>query len=182
MATMVTAIRYNETLNRHECSEHGTDTVTDRRCWRCEGVQPGCAHPMGGAVLRRTGLGDARWQPQACAACLAAREDQARAARRVTEQAAHEREAQRLAALRSGEVAMVARYNGRCAQCDGALHVGDQIAYNRQTRTARHLLNCRTERAAFTCRYCGERTVNSQATFGGALCPMSPDGEQPHRA
>lgn len=180
------------------CTAHGATVQFSNRagshCWVCDNAQPACPHP--GATFKLVGYAFNRehsWKSFPCPACQA-EQNAAAAAERVArelaaaEQAAAER-ATRIAReeeiarqLRRGEVAMAARYAGRCAECDSRIQVGQQIAYNRTSRTARHLMGCRPERNTFVCRYCGEAVIGGQSSFGGYLCPMSEEGEQPHRA
>lgn len=69
-----------------------------------------------------------------------------------------------------------ARYAGTCVTCGQRFATGTQIAY--AAGEAQHLGCVGQASGERTCRYCGERESSG---FGGVLCPMSRDGEQPHR-
>lgn len=197
---MTTTIRFDPTTNQQTCTTHGAASVArsgvDAYCWQCDGRRPGCEHAGATATVIGIGtrtFGQHRWTMHPCPDCQAERDavrrerDQAAAlAQAEREQAARfarqEREAEIAKQLHPGEVALIARYAGRCLDCDAPIAVGTRIAHNREQHTTRHLLGCRPERNTFNCRYCGEPVIGGQSSFGGYLCPMSDGGEQPHRA
>lgn len=111
----------------------------------------------------------------------AEREERAREAAEAAEAARRQREELIAARLRPGERAIVARFSSRCSICEQRIREGSRIAHNPQQRTARHLPECPPRSETFCCRWCGTTGIAGSFALGGYLCPMSPDGEQPHR-
>lgn len=192
-----TTISYDATTQTQTCAIHGSSPVARCRagafCWQCDGKAPGCEHLGARAEVTSLLNGSHSWRMHPCPTCQAAQDDarrereaaaalakaEAEQARRATIEA---REAEIARQLRRGEVALVAQYRSRCAECDAPIRPGTRIAHNRSMRATRHLLGCRPETNTFNCRYCGEPVIGGQSSFGGWLCPMSDGGEQPHRA
>lgn len=125
-----------------------------------------------------TGSSGRQWAGcwMSCSDCSIERREAREKARAEREAAAAEAEARRRASLQPTERRIYARYAGRCVRCSEPVRVGDDIAFDINTRTVRHI-DCAPAPARElgpgerVCSLCHEPTRLGMSSPRGVVCP-----------